>query len=232
MSLRIVLVDDHLLFVDGLRALLEEQVDMDVVGDARDGLGAVKQVSETKPHLVVMDVSMPGMNGIEATHQILAKRPETKVLCLSMHAETRFVTAVLEAGASGYLLKECALDELIRAVRVVAAGQTYLSPRIAGCIVDDYKMRCRKDAEGAFSSLTHREREVLQLLAEGHSAKAVAKRLAISPKTVGTHREHVMKKLDIHSIAGLTKYAVREGLTSIEADSSSRVSGREKSVPT
>ncbi len=217
MSIRIVLADDHDIFVAGLRALLETQPDMDVIGDAQDGPDAVKIVIDKQPHVVLMDVSMPGMNGIEATRQILAKRPRTRVLCLSMHSEQRFVSAVLEAGASGYLLKECALEELIRAVRTVVGGQTYLSPSVASSVVADYTEH-RRAEETAFSVLTDRERQVLQLLAEGHSAKAIAGRLHVSVKTVGTHREHVMRKLDIHSVAGLTKYAIREGLTSTEPD--------------
>ncbi len=218
MSVRIVVADDHAIFVDGLRSLLDEQPGMEVVGEAREGSDAVKLTLEEKPDVVVMDLSMPGMNGIDATRQILAKRPGTKVLCLSMHAETRFVTAVLEAGASGYLLKECALEELLRAVEAVTAGQTYLSPAVAGPIVDAYRKHQAEEATGAFSALTDREREVLQLLAEGHSAKVIANRLRVSVKTVGTHREHVMRKLDIHNLAGLTKYAIREGLTSADPD--------------
>jgi DNA-binding NarL/FixJ family response regulator len=220
MSIRIVLADDHGIFVAGLRSLLEQQPDMEVIGDARDGLDAVNLALDKKPDVVVMDVSMPGMNGIEATHQIRAKRPETKVLCLSMHSDKRFVAAVLEAGASGYLLKECALEELIRAVRTVMAGQTYLSPPVAGPLVADYKANRPAGDTMSRSLLTDREREVLQLLAEGHTAKAIAGRLEVSVKTVSTHREHVMRKLDIHSVAGLTKYAIREGLTSTDPEGS------------
>lgn len=217
-SIRIVLADDHGIFVAGLRALLEKQPDMDVVGDVGNGRDAVNMVLDKKPHVVVMDLSMPGMNGIEATRQILAKQPQTKVLCLSMHAERRLVAAVLDGGASGYLVKECALEELIRAVRTVMDGQIYLSPSVAGSIVADYTARRTEDGTAAFEVLTDREREVLQLLAEGHSAKDIANQLHISVKTVGTHREHVMRKLGIHSVAGLTKYAIREGLTSTDPD--------------
>ncbi len=218
MSIRIVLADDHAIFVAGLRALLEQQPDMEVVGDARDGAEAVKVVLKKTPHVVVMDVSMPGMNGIEATRQILAKRPRIKVLCLSMHAEKHFVAAVLEAGASGYLLKDCALEELSRAVRTVVADQTYLSPSVAGLIVADFKARRASGGSAGASPLSEREREVLRLLAEGHSTKAIAGRLYVSVKTVGTHRQHLMRKLNIHSVAALTKYAIREGLTSMETD--------------
>jgi len=219
MTIRIVLADDHRLFIAGLRTLLDEQPDMEVIGEAKDGRAAVTMVSDKRPHVVVMDVSMPGMNGIEATRQILADRPLTNVLCLSMHAEERFVTAVLDAGASGYLLKDCGPEELVGAVRDVAAGKTYLSPSVTGPIVDDLKARRKvDDSATAFSRLTDRERQVLQLLAEGHSAKAIADRLDVSVKTVGTHREHIMKKLDLRSVAGLTKYAIREGLTTTDPD--------------
>jgi len=216
MNTRIVLADDHRIFMAGLRALLEQESDLEVVGEVADGLGAVRIVAEKQPHVVVMDVSMPGMNGIEATRRILAQEPRTRVLCLSMHAEKRFVTAVLEAGAAGYVLKDCLVEELIRAVRTLMAGQIYLSPSVTAPVVAQYAAP-RGDGEmAAFSLLTDREREVLQLLAEGHSTKGIAVRLGVSVKTVGTHREHVMRKLGIHSIAGLTKYAIGEGLTAPE----------------
>lgn len=215
MSIRIVLVDDHGLFRAGLVAMLAREPDMEVVGQADEGLEGVKVVDDLDPDVVVMDVSMQGMNGMEATRRILARLPDTKVLCLSMHSERRFVAGMLEAGASGYLLKDCSFEELAGAVRTVLKGQTYLSPAVAGVVVKAYTEHLIDSEE---PSLTAREREVLQLLAEGRSTADIAERLHLSRKTVGTHREHVMKKLDIHSLAGLAKYAIRAGLTSADAD--------------
>ncbi|MCP3902028.1 MAG: response regulator transcription factor [Planctomycetes bacterium] len=212
---RILLVDDHEIFTDGLRALLSAEPDLEIIGRITNGRDAVREAVESAPDIVVMDISMPDMNGIDATREITARRPEVKVLCLSMHAEGQFVHAALDAGASGYLLKECAVAEVVRAIRAVAASQVYLSPAIAATVVDAMKSG-RSDARGsAFEILTDRERAVLQLIAEGHSTRDIAERLHLSVKTIGTHREHIMTKLDIHSVAGLTKYAIREGLTSL-----------------
>ena len=216
MTVRILLADDHELFAEGLRGLLGAEPDVDVIGDARDGRTAVERAVATKPDVVLMDLSMPGLNGLEATRQILARSPGVKVLCLSMHAESSMVRGALHAGAVGYLLKDCALSELRRAIYIVAAGEVYLSPGIAATVLDAYKAgRSQLGEHSAFSLLTDREREVLQLLAEGLSTREVAARLHLSVKTIGTHREHLMAKLDIHSVAGLTKYAIREGLTSL-----------------
>jgi DNA-binding NarL/FixJ family response regulator len=213
MSIRILLVDDHEIFADGLAALLAAEHDMHVVGTVADSHESLQRAVQDAPDVVVMDISMPGMNGIETTRRITKERPETKVLCLSMHGERRFVQAALEAGASGYVLKECALDEVALAIRTVGAGRTYLSPGVAGVVVDAMRDRRNGTDTSAFSVLTDRERAVLQLLAEGHSSKEIATRLHVSIKTVGTHREKIMSKLDINSVAGLTKYAIREGLT-------------------
>lgn len=215
MSIRILLADDHAIFLQGLRALLEPEPDMEVIGESRDGREAVNAVRKLRPHVVIMDTSMPGMNGIEATRQIAAEAPEIKVLSLSMHAAPRFVERAMEAGASGYLLKDCAFDELVRAIQEVMANRTYLSPPIAGVVVDAMRRRKpRASSPSQFALLTDREREVLQLLAEGHTAKEIAARLSLSIKTIATHRQHIMDKLAIHNIAGLTKYAIQEGLTS------------------
>ena len=215
MKTRILLADDHELFTEGLRSLLNAQPDMEVIGEARDGRAAVEQAAAMTPDVVVMDLSMPGLNGIEATRRITADCPGVKVLCLSMHDESRFVEGALDAGASGYLLKDCALEELGRAIHTVIADQVYLSPGIAGTVVEAYKNGASKRADSSvFSLLTEREREVLQLLAEGLPTREIAERLHVSAKTIGTHREHLMAKLDIHSVAGLTKYAIRENLTS------------------
>jgi two-component system response regulator NreC len=213
MSIRIVLADDHQIVLAGIRSLLEKNLGLQVVAEAGDGLEALKAVAEQRPDIVVMDVSMPGMNGIEATRQIRAGWPKVKILCLSMHAERQFISAALAAGASGYLLKDCALEELERAIRTVIAGHTYLSPAIADTVVADYRTQLAGGALADPSPLSEREREVLQLLAEGASTKTIAARLVLSAKTVASHREHIMAKLGVHSVAELTKYAIRHGLT-------------------
>jgi len=217
MTTRILLADDHQIFREGLASLLERQQDMDVIQQASDGLQAVRVSRDLKPDVVVMDLTMPGMNGIEATRLITNEVPGVKVLCLSVHGDTQFISSVLDAGASGYLLKDCAFEELVTAIHTVMGNQIYLSPGIAGTIVDDYKARRPESAPSAFSQLTEREREIVQLLAEGQSTKEIAERLCLSVKTVGTHREHLMAKLHLHSLAQLTKYAIREGLTSVES---------------
>jgi len=218
MSTRIILCDDHKIVREGLRALLAKQPGMEVIAEAEDGRSTLELVRNLKPDIVVMDVSMPDLNGIEATRQILAEAPNVRVLALSMHSDRRFVTGMLSAGASGYLLKDCAFEELTRAVRAVLSGQTYLSPGIAGVVVKDYVQRISGQAGPPTppSTLTAREREVLQLLAEGHNTKEIAGLLNVSTKTVETHRTQIMAKLNLRSVAELTKYAIREGLTSLE----------------
>ncbi|HEV7669341.1 MAG TPA: response regulator transcription factor [Thermoanaerobaculia bacterium] len=214
MSVRILLADDHEILLDGLRALLEKESDFTVIGVARDGREAVEKAHSLMPDVVVMDISMPGLNGIDATRQITAKRPEVKVLCLSAHAEPRFVEAMLEANASGYLLKDYSHESLVQAIRHMIANEVYICPRVGYAVVRALKAE-RPSATATTEPLTDREREILQLIAEGHSTKEIAGRLFLSIKTVGTHREHLMEKLGIHSVAGLTKYAIREGLTEV-----------------
>ncbi len=216
MSTRILLADDHEILLGGLRSMIEQEPGLEVVAEARDGLEAVRMAEETDPDLVLMDVSMPGLNGIEATRRIASGRSRTKVLCLSSHADPVMVEAMLEAGASGYVLKDYAVEELLRAISAVMAGETYLSPRVTGGVVEALLNGSPSKASSSLSKLTEREREVLQLVAEGHSNKQIAERLHVSAKTVGTHREHIIRKLDIHTVAGLTKYAIQHGLTSPE----------------
>lgn len=216
MSIKILLADDHKITRQGLRSLLEKESDMEVVAEAEEGRTAVCLVRELLPDVVVMDVSMPDLNGMEATRQIVAELPNVKVIALSMHSDNLFVTEMLKSGASGYLLKDCAFEELARAIHIVVDGKTYLSPAVSGVVVDDYLHHLAKTESRSFEVLTDREREVLQLLAEGKSTKQVALKLHISVKTVETHRRQIMSKLDIHTIAGLTKYAIRKGLTSLE----------------
>ena len=191
---------------------------MEVVAEAEDGRMAVKLAEEMQPDVVIMDVGMPGLNGMEATRQILDRSPTIKVLALSMHSDRRFVLQMLSAGASGYLLKDCAFEELSRALPYMLSDQIYLSPRVAGVVVKDYMDHILKGAPATISSviLSTREREIIQLIAEGKSTREIALDLNVSTKTVETHRRRVMEKLDVRSIAELTKYAVREGLTSLE----------------
>ena len=216
MSIRILLADDHKITRQGLRSLLEKQQDMEVVGEAEDGRTTVSLVRELSPSVVIMDVTMPDLNGVEATRQIVGQSPDVKIIALSMHSDTLFVTEMLRSGASGYLLKDCAFEELARAIHAVVAGKTYLSPSVSGVVVDDYLHRLSKADFSDSQVLTDREREVLQLLAEGKSTKQIALKLHISVKTVETHRRQIMNKLDIHTVAELTKYAIRKGLTSLE----------------
>ncbi|MGZ8839895.1 MAG: response regulator, partial [Candidatus Aminicenantales bacterium] len=184
-------------------------------GQAADGLSAVRLAGELSPDLVIMDISLPGLNGIDATRRILEANPRVKIIALSMHKDGRYIAEALKSGAMGYLLKESAFDELIAAIGAVMKGQCYLSASIADLVIKDYIRHLEKTDSGIFTVLTPREREVLQSLSEGLSTKGIAARLEVSVKTVETHRAQIMAKLDIHSIAELTKYAIREGLTSL-----------------
>jgi DNA-binding NarL/FixJ family response regulator len=217
MDTKIFIADDHRIVREGLASLVARQSGMSVVGEAEDGRTALKRVEEMRPDVVIMDIGMPDLNGIEATRQILTKLPRVKVLALSMHSDKRFVSEMLKAGAVGYLLKDAAFDEIITAINTVLDNKIYLSPAIVGVVVDDYvKAGSKSSDRGGFSVLTSREREVLQLLTEGKTTKQIAQKLHVSVKTVETHRQQIMNKLDIHSVAELTKYAIREGLTSLE----------------
>ena len=216
MSIRILLADDHKIIREGLRALLQQQPDIEVIAEAEDGRKAVQLAVELKPDVAILDIGMPNLNGIEATRKMIQDVPGIKVVGLSMHSDRRFVSEMFKAGASGYLLKDCALEELARAIRAVVENRMYLSPGIAGIVIDDY-VHHLSSADGIPAAmLSSREREVLQLLAEGKSSKQIALRLNVSVKTVETHRLNIMRKLDVYSVAELTKYAVREGLTSLE----------------
>ncbi len=220
MAIRILIADDHKIVCDGLKALLEAQPDMEIVAQADNGREAVKLARKQKPDMVIMDVAMPDLNGLEAVRQILSSNPHIKVIALSMHADKRYVTGMLSSGASGYILKHCAFEELVHAIRVVLSNQVYLSPTIAGIVVKELAQskspRARQSISASPQTLTSREREVLQLIAEGHSAREIAQHLHLSVKTVETHRRQMMEKLEIRSIADLTKFAIREGLTTLE----------------
>ena len=216
MITKILLADDHKITREGLRSLLEKQSDMEVVAEAEEGHKAVRLVREMLPDIAIMDVTMPDLNGIEATQKIVSEYPNVKIIALSMHSDSLFVTEMLKSGASGYLLKDCAFEELARAIHTVLDGKTYLSPAISDVVVVGYLHRLSEDDSADTDVLSHREREVLQLLAEGKTTKQVALKLHISVKTVETHRRQTMQKLDIYSVAELTKYAIRKGLTSLE----------------
>ena len=216
MAIRIMLVDDHKMIRDGLRSLIEKQNDMEVVGEAADGQNAVLTARKLSPEVIVIDIGMPELNGIEAARQITALKCKPKVIGLSMHADRRYVAQMLKAGASGYILKDSAFEELVQAIETVAKGRTYLSPQIAGTVLDEFKRTAKKDDGSVFSVLTGREREVLQQISEGCSTKEIASSLSVSVKTVETHRRQIMEKLDLHSVAELTKYAIKEGLTELE----------------
>ena len=217
MSIRVIIADDHKIMRDGLRSLIEKQQNMEIIGEAADGKTTVSLALKLSPDVIVMDVSMPDMNGIEATRKIIEKSPGVKILALSMYSDKKFVAEMLSAGASGYLLKDCAARELMHAIQAVVKNRTYLSPAIAEIMIKEYRQIVSKENLSAFSLLTSREREVLQHIAEGKTMKEIAFALQISVKTAETYRQHIMDKLDIHTIAGLTKYAIREGLTSIES---------------
>ena len=215
MSIKILLVEDHQILREGLVALLEKAPGLKVVGDGEDGNAAVQLAKELHPDVVVMDISLPGLNGIDATRQILLENPGVKVIALSVHSDRRFVKGMLQAGASGYLLKFSASQELIKAIHLVMGGRIYLSPEIAGVVVDDYKSP--EPDNSVFTLLTMREREVLQLFAAGKSPREIAEVLCLGLKTVEGYRRQVMEKLGFNSFADLVKYAIREGLTSLEA---------------
>ena len=218
MSIKILIADDHKITREGLCSMLEKEDDMEVVAEAEDGRSAVKLVHQTKPDVIIMDVSMPDLNGIVACRQVLAESDKVKVIGLSMHSDTLFIAEMLKSGASGYLLKDCAFEELARAIRAVHEGNSYLSPGISGVVIDDYLHRLSKEKiTNSSDVLTERETEILQLLAEGKSTKQIALKLHMSVKTVETHRRQIMNKLDIHTVAELTKYAIRKGLTTLES---------------
>ena len=217
MNIRVLLVDDHAIIREGLRSLLEKQPEMEVVADTGDGRKAFDLVRELLPDIIIMDITMPGLNGIEATRRIVEEFPAVKVIALSIHSKRRYVADMLSAGAAGYVLKECLFDELVQAIKAIAAGGRYLSPRIADVVVSDYVKRLSTTADLPFEALKTREREVLQLVAEGKSTKQIALDLHLSTKTIEANRRQIMEKLNIHSVAELTKYAVREGLTTLES---------------
>ncbi|MFC1476053.1 response regulator [Candidatus Zixiibacteriota bacterium] len=215
MSLKLLIADDHQVVREGLRSMLEKHPDFEVVGEASDGKAAVDLSRKLMPDVIIMDVAMPTMDGIDATRQITSKNPDAKIVALTVHPERPFMYEMLRAGAKGYLLKNSGFEELTRAIKTVMSGQTYLSPRVASTMVVDFVQPLNRENKDAKGILTPRETEVLQLLAQEKSTREIATHLRVSVKTIETHRRGIMKKLNINSVAGLTKYAVREGLASL-----------------
>lgn len=218
MSIRVLIVDDHQIMREGLRSLLSKHADVKLVGEAEDGREALALVRELRPDVVITDIAMPNLNGIDAARHITEEHPGTRVVLLSMHADRNYVVEALSAGASAYLVKDSAFDELAKALRIVVAGGVYLSHSITGVVVEDYLKRLTGVAAQPVTAtiLSPREREVLQLIAEGKSAKEIADVLHLSTKTVDAYRRQLMAKLSIYNVAGLVKYAIREGFTSVE----------------
>jgi DNA-binding NarL/FixJ family response regulator len=217
MPIKVFIADDHAVVRDGLRALLEAQADIAVIGDAANGRETVRQVQRLCPDVVVMDITMPELNGIEATQQIRESCPSTQVLVLSMHSSREHVYRALQAGARGYLIKESASKEVAVALRVLHAGRRYFSQQITDTVIDDYMHhRQISSGQGPLGSLSSREREVLQLVVEGKSSAEIANILFLSTKTVETYRSRVMQKLEIHDLPGLTKFAIEHGITSFK----------------
>jgi DNA-binding NarL/FixJ family response regulator len=213
--LRILLGDDHTLVRQGLRKILEDRDQWEIVAEAEDGRQAVAQATAHKPDVAILDIAMPQLNGIDATPQILRRSPSTRVLILSMHANEAYVTRALQAGAAGYLLKDSADTDLLSGVEAVAAGKSFFSPAVARVMLDDYvRHLAGKGIVDRYDSLSEREREIFQLIAEGHSSKSIADMLSLSPATVDTHRAHILQKLDLHNVAELVLYAVRRGVIS------------------
>jgi DNA-binding NarL/FixJ family response regulator len=216
MSLKILIVDDHTIVREGLRALIDHEADMKVVAEAGSGAEAICIAREISHDVIVMDISMPAMNGIDATRLILQEHPDSRILALSMETDRRFVVEVLKAGACGYLLKDVVFQELATAIRTVAAGAPYLAPRVTEVIVKEYLQRIPLSESLTCDALTPREREVLQMIADGRNSKEISQASNVSIKTIETQRSSIMQKLGLFSIASLTKYAIREGLTSLK----------------
>ena len=216
MKIKILLADDHKLMRDGLRVLIEEQPEMEIIATAENGRAAVNLTRKHKPDVVIIDISMPDLNGIDATAQIINEFPQMKIIALSMHSDRQFVEGMLKAGACGYLLKDCAVVELVHAINSVLNNQVYLSPSIAGTVVKGFLNHIDEDGNETHEELTPREREVLQLIAEGLKTRKIADNLNVSIKTIETHRRKLMEKLKVDNIAGLTKIALKMGLTSLD----------------
>jgi DNA-binding NarL/FixJ family response regulator len=213
--IKVLIADDHTIVRQGMRKLLEIYPELQILGESKDGYETIEMAKKLNPDLIIMDISMPVLNGLEATRQIKKSFPEIKVLILTMHSEKEYIFKVLQSGASGYLLKGSHIDELVMAIRAVDRGESYLSSPISKSIIEDYVGGTSKALEGSSQPLTTREREVLQLIAEGHTSRGIATKLFLSSKTVETHRAHIMQKLNIHNAAGLIRYAIQKGLVEV-----------------
>lgn len=216
MKIRILLADDHRIMREGLKALLEKHSSMEVIAEAENGIQTLEIARREKPDVIIMDIAMPDINGIEATRQLKSEMKDIKIVALSMHSDRRFVTETLKAGASAYVLKQSAFEDLEKAIKTVMVNRTFLSADILETVVGDYVSQLTKSEYEAYRQLSDRERQVLQLIAEGNSTKEIAYKLHVSVKTIESHRQNIMTKLSIHNLAGLTKFAVREGLTSLD----------------
>jgi two-component system response regulator NreC len=215
---KVLLVDDHALFREGVRALLSAESDIEVVGEAADGKQAVELAQKLSPDIIVMDLVMPGMNGMQAAQQLHDKYPDIKVLILSMYDDDEYIRQILKAGASGYVLKRAASDDLLRAIREVEKGGSALHPTVAAKLIKDYVRRTKSTEQGdSGSALTARESEVLKLVAEGHTNQQIADILGLGRKTIDTHRTNIMRKLDLHDVTALVKYALKRGLINLES---------------
>ena len=214
--IRVLLAEDHTIVRKGLRSLLEDEDAIEVIGEAQDGREAVGKAGQLLPDVVLMDIAMPGLNGLEATRQIKKLFPQVGVLILTMHTTEEYILQVLQAGASGYVVKQAAPSELVLAIHAVYRGDNFLSPSISRGVIEEYIRRTEGMIENSYDRLTNREREVLQLVAEGYSSREIGELLFISEKTVETHRSHLMDKRDLHSTAELTRYAIRKGVISPE----------------
>ncbi len=210
----VLLAEDHTIVRKGLRSLLDSEPGIEILGEAQDGREAIEKVRQVHPDVVVMDITMPGLNGLEATRQIKKQFPEIKVLVLTMHANEEYIFQILRAGASGYVVKQAAPADLVSAIRAVYRGDSFLSPAISQKVIEEYIRRADGVIENSYDRLTTRERETLQLIAEGRSNREIAALLHITVKTVETHRANLMNKLDIHNTAELTQYAIRKGVIS------------------
>jgi two-component system response regulator NreC len=218
MSVRTLLVDDHKIIREGLRAMFEKQTHIDIVGEAEDGLTAIQMARELRPDVVILDINMPGMDGIDTTQQLLKELPETKVIALSMFAKRTYVTKMLEAGASGYVLKEGAFSELTEAINTVLAGEVYLCAAVATVLVDEYVGRSGRHGSASTAQLTQRELDILKLLVEGKPSKEIARILDVSIQAIDAGRRRIMQKLNVDTFVDLVKYAIREGLISVDSE--------------